>query len=91
MASPATLFQEVWIEMNKDLCLSLRELTVSIDREGGEFTAREAFEDQVFDGIISHAGTRKRLLKLRASGKLTARDAYDPVVSRIVKAYKIKE
>jgi len=91
MDSSTALFREAWTEMDKDLCLSLRKLEDSIDREDGEFTARDAFENRVFDGVTSHAGVRKKLARLQAGGKLTARDAYDPVVKKKVKAYKIKD
>ena len=89
MASSETLLLEAWKEMNEELRNALKELDAenTIDRDAGEFTASEAV------GIWAETigGTRKKLRRLMAAGKVTAREVYDPEVKRKVNAYRRME
>ena len=72
--------------MDDELRNTLKELDAenTIDRDAGEFTASEAVG--IWATTIS--GTRKKLRRLLADGKVTVREAYDPEVKRKVKAYR---
>ena len=73
-------------QMDDELRNALKELDAenTIDRDAGEFTASEAI------GIWAETigGTRKKLRRLMADGKVTVREVYDPEVKRKVNAYK---
>ena len=72
--------------MDDELRNALKELDAdnTIDRDAGEFTASEA------GGIWAEtaSGTRKKLRRLMADGKVTVREVYDPEVKRKVNAYR---
>ena len=89
MASPEALLQEAWKEMNEELRNALKELDAenTIDRDAGEFTASEA----VGIWASTPSGTRKKLRRLMAAGKVTVRKAYDPEVKSLVNAYRRAE
>ena len=76
-------------QMDDELRDKLKELDAdnTIDRDAGEFTASEAV------GIWAETigGTRKKLRRLMAAGKVTVREVYDPEVKRKVNAYKRSE
>ena len=72
--------------MDDELRNALKELDAenTIDRAAGEFTASEA----VGIWATTVSGTRKKLCRLMADGKVTAREVYDPEVKRKVSAYR---
>lgn len=73
-------------QMDDELRDALKELDAdnTIDRDAGEFTASEA----VGIWAITPSGTRKKLRRLMADGKVTVREVYDPEVKRKVNAYR---
>ena len=72
--------------MNDEMREALKSLDAgnNIDREGGEFTNKDAV------GIWrpSISGTKKFIAKLLENEELTMRRAYDPEAKQMVNAYK---
>lgn len=91
MDSDAALFQEAWIEMNQEARDALGKMISEdiIDREGGEFTAKDVIG--MWPNVNSISGTKKRCALLVEQDKLTRRRVFDPSVGQWVRAYKIKE
>ena len=84
VSSVADLQSDWRRKVDDELRDALKALDDTIDRDAGEFTAKDAV------GIwgVGRSATLRKCNKLVDDGKLTVRGAYDPEVKMRVNAYK---